>query len=108
MTTSPILTALLLGTLLSAGLTLTSGCTPPPVARTTNERSVDEEISADVKSALDGSASFKFPDVQVLSFNGTVQLSGFVVSAAQKASAEIIAQQVPGVVRVENKISLKQ
>jgi osmotically-inducible protein OsmY len=108
MKTNPILTALVVGAILSGGTALTSGCKPAPVERTATERSVDEKISVAVKAALENSASFKFPDVQVTSFNGKVQLSGFVVSADQKKSAEAITKEVPGVVSVENKISLKE
>ncbi len=86
-----------------------SGCKPAagPVERTSTERSVDEELSETVKAALGNSASFKFPDVQVISVNGKVQLSGFVISADQKQSAETIARGVPGVEDVDNKITLR-
>lgn len=108
MKTNPILTTLVVGAILSGGTALTSGCKPAPVERTSTDRSVDEETSEAVKAALGNATSFKFPDVQVASFNGKVQLSGFVVSADQKKSAETIAAEVPGVVGVENKISLKK
>jgi osmotically-inducible protein OsmY len=107
MKTHPILTTLVVGAILSGSTALTSGCKPAPPERTATERSVDEKISEAVKAALGNSASFKFPDVQVASFNGKVQLSGFVLSADQKKSAEAITKGVPGVVSVENKISLK-
>lgn len=87
---------------------MTSGCKPAPVERTATERSVDENISEAVKAALENSSSFKFPDVQVTSFNGKVQLSGFVFGEDQKTSAEVITKGVPGVVSVENKISVKK
>lgn len=108
MKTNPILTALVMSAILSGGTALTSGCKPTPPERTATERSVDGQISETVKAALGNSASFKFPDVQVISFNGKVQLSGFVVSEDQKQSAETIAKAVPGVVSVENRISLKK
>jgi osmotically-inducible protein OsmY len=108
MKTKPILTTLIVSAILSGGIALMSGCKPAPVERTATERSVDEKLSEAVKAALGNSASFRFPDVQVASFNGKVQLSGFVVSADQKKSAEAITKEVPGVVSVENKISLKE
>lgn len=107
MKTNPILPALLVCGILSGAIGLTSGCKQAPVERTATERSVDEKISEAVKAALGNSSSFKFPDVQVTSFKGKVQLSGFVLSADQKKSAETITKGVPGVVSVENKISLK-
>jgi osmotically-inducible protein OsmY len=42
--------------------------------------------------------------MQVASFKGRIQLSGFVQSADQKSAAETIAKGIPG---VENRISLK-
>jgi len=108
MKTNPILTALILIVTLSVGAVVISGCNPTSVERTATERSDDDSISFAVKAALANSTSFKFPDVQVASFNGKVQLSGFVVSDDQKDSAEAIARGVPGVSSVENKISLKQ
>jgi hypothetical protein len=43
----------------------------------------------------------------VRTFDGVVQLSGFVNSEEQKRRAEELARQVPGVVEVQNSISLK-
>ncbi|MEO7698116.1 MAG: BON domain-containing protein [Opitutus sp.] len=108
MKTTPILTTLVVSVILSGAIAFTSGCKPAPVERTATERSVDEKLSEAVKAALGNSSSFRFPDVQVASFNGKVQLSGFVVSADQKQSAETLAKAVPGVESVENKISLKK
>lgn len=107
MKTNPIFAALVVSAILSGSTALTGGCKPAPVERTATERSVDDQLSEAVKGALGNSASFKFPDVQVASFNGRVQLSGFVVSGDQKKSAETISKQVPGVVSVDNKIALK-
>lgn len=90
---------------LSVGLT---GCKRETPARTETQEQTDEKISDQVRAAFGNSPSFKFPDVQVASFKGRVQLSGFVVSDDQKSSAEAIAKGVSGVVEVENKISLKQ
>jgi len=107
MKTNPIITTLVVIVILCGGTALTSGCKPAHPERTATERSVDDKLSETVKAALGNAASFKFPDVQVTAFNGKVQLSGFVVSADQKKSAEAIAREVPGVASVENKISLK-
>lgn len=94
-------------TVLVFGSTLT-GCKREAVERTTVEVHDDEKLTEQVKAALEKSAAFKFPDVQVTSFKAKVQLSGFVLTDEQKRSAETIAKGVPGVVAVENKISLKQ
>ncbi len=75
MKTNSILTTLVVVAILSGGTALTSGCKPAPAERTATERSDDEKLSEAVKTALGTSDSFKFPDVQVASFNGKVQLS---------------------------------
>ncbi len=90
---------------LNLGLT---GCPREPVERTQAELQIDQELAEQVKAAFGTSPAFKFPDVQVASFKGKVQLSGFVRSEDQKRSAEIIAKGIRGVMEVENNISLKQ
>jgi hyperosmotically inducible protein len=98
---SVLTTAILL---LSPALT---GCNRQPVERTAAEKQDDEKLAQQVKAMFSTSPSFKFPDVQVAAFRGSVQLSGFVVSDGQKRAAEDLAKSVPGVKDVENKISLK-
>lgn len=90
--------------ILSVSLT---SCQKEPVARTPAEQQDDQKLAEQVKAAFANSPSFRFPDVQVASFKGTVQLSGFVVSDDQKTAAESLAKSVAGVAAVENKISLK-
>ncbi len=87
-----------------SGLT---GCQREPVERSASESQEDQKLAEAVKAAFASSPSFKFPDVTVASFKGTVQLSGFVVSDDQKEAAENLAKKVSGVKVVENKISLK-
>ncbi len=87
-------------------VSLTS-CQKEPVARTPAEQQEDQKLAEQVKGAFANSPSFKFPDVQVAAFKGTVQLSGFVVSEDQKTAAESLARNVSGAKSVENKISLK-
>lgn len=91
---------------LSSGLL--TGCQKQPVERTSAEQQDDEKLASQVKATFASSNSFKFPDVQVAAFKGTVQLSGFVVSEDQKTAAENLAKTVAGVSSVENKISIKQ
>ena len=87
-----------------SGLT---SCRRETVERSASENQEDQKLAEAVKAAFAGSPSFKFPDVTVASFKGTVQLSGFVVSDDQKEAAENLAKKVSGVKAVENKISLK-
>ena len=85
-----------------------TGCQKAPVDRTAAEQQEDMKLAEKVKSTFATSSSFKFPDVQVAAFKGTVQLSGFVVSDDQKQAANALAKSVPGVQDVENEISLKR
>ena len=107
MKTPRMLAALLTAALLCASPGLT-GCKPETLPRTSTEEQVDQQLADKVSSAFRDSPAFKFPDVQVASFKGRVQLSGFVQSDAQKSAAETIAKGIPGVVEVDNRIALKQ
>ena len=87
---------------------LITGCTTEQRGgRSTGEYIDDKTLNSRVRGALDASAEYKFPDVKVESFKGTVQLSGFVATAAQKARAGDIAKNVRGVANVDNKITVK-
>lgn len=85
-----------------------TSCKPELVERTIAEQQEDEKLAEKVKASFATSPSFKFPDVQVAAFKGTVQLSGFVISDDQKQGAQEIAKAVPGAKDVENKISVKR
>ncbi|CAN5455143.1 BON domain-containing protein [soil metagenome] len=85
-----------------------TSCQREPVERTTAEQQDDDKLAEMVKASFANSASFKFPDVQVAAFKGTVQLSGFVISDDQKQAAQDMAKSVTGVKDVENKISVKR
>ncbi len=78
-----------------------------PGERTAGEAIDDKTLTSRVKSALADNAEYKFSDVAVSAFKGTVQLSGFVNVEAQKNRAGEIAKSVPGVKEVENKITVK-
>jgi osmotically-inducible protein OsmY len=87
---------------------LITGCTTEQRGgRSAGEYIDDKTLNTRVRGALDDSAEYKFPDVKVESFRGTVQLSGFVATAAQKSRAGDIAKNVRGVANVDNKITVK-
>ena len=75
--------------------------------RTTGQYIDDKMLVQRVKSALDDSPVYKFPDVKVNTYNGTVQLTGFVETNEQKRKAEEIAKTVRDVLNVQNQIMLK-
>lgn len=68
----------------------------------------DSAISAKVKTQLVQAQSLKAFDIHVETMQGTVQLSGFVDTRAQKDQAGTIAKGVSGVVGVQNNILVKQ
>ena len=83
------------------------GCAGSRYERSTGEYVDDKSLSARVNSALRDNPEYKFGDVRVTSFRGTVQLSGFVNTTDQKSRAGDIAEKVQGVKDVKNNITVK-
>lgn len=88
------------------------GCATDDTDRDSHKRSAgryidDKMLIGKVKGALDDNAVYKFPDVKVNTYNGTVQLTGFVDTMEQKRKAEEIARNVQGVAAIQNEIALK-
>jgi osmotically-inducible protein OsmY len=79
----------------------------PANQRTAGEELDDNTLTANVKEALHANP-LKFPDVQVTSYRGVVQLSGFANTRDEKSRADNIAKAVPGVKKVENNITVKE
>ena len=96
---------LFLGALpLAGGLT---GCAGDRYTQSTGERIDDKGIASRVRKALSADTQYKYDDVNVVSFKGVLQLSGFVNSRDQKDRAGDIAKTVEGVKEIANKISVK-
>ncbi len=67
----------------------------------------DAEIAASIKSRLAADLGpGTVPGISVNSTNGVVTLSGQVAEPATKGMAEMIAQSVPTVLRVENNLRI--
>lgn len=105
--TSSLCMALCLGLTLTAGVIGFTGCAGDRYNRSTGEYIDDKALSARVSAALADNAEYKFSDVEVNVFRGTVQLSGFVNTAAQKGRAAEVARTVNGVRDVVNNITIK-
>src|SRR5690349_2568464 len=75
--------------------------------RTAGQYIDDKVLIQRVQSGLRNSDVYKFPDVKVQTYRGTVQLTGFVESQEQKRKAEEIARGVNGVYNVQNDIMMK-
>lgn len=88
--------------------TMVSGCAGDRYHQSTGETIDDEGISMHVRSALSGDAEYKYENVHVTTFKGTVQLSGFVETSTQKSRAGDLAKGVEGVKDVDNNITIKE
>jgi hypothetical protein len=67
----------------------------------------DNRINAEVEHKLQNEPIYKFTEVDVKTFNGVVQLSGFATTEEQKTRAADLARSVSGVASVVNSIALK-
>lgn len=105
MKTSSTLLCLTLG--LALGGAFVSGCSSTSTRESTGEYIDSSALTAKVKSALVKDEVVKARDVQVETFRGTVQLSGFVDTEAQKERATAVARSVVGVQEVKNNLIVK-
>lgn len=87
---------------------LLTGCAGSQTQASTGEYIDDTVITTKVKAALAKSPDTDALDIQVETFKGTVQLSGFVDGEDERIAATRIAADVNGVNRVENRLSLRQ
>lgn len=71
------------------------------------ERIDDSATSSRVEDALAADPLYKFGGVNVETFKGTVQLSGFVTASEQKSRAADLARNVVGVREVVNNITVR-
>jgi osmotically-inducible protein OsmY len=67
----------------------------------------DSVITTRVKAAILGEPDLKVLEINVETFKGTVQLSGFVSERGDIAKATEVARKVDGVVAVKNDIRVK-
>lgn len=83
------------------------GCASGPQKEGTGEYVDDSVITAKVKTAIFNEPTLKVAEINVETFKGVVQLSGFVSSAADMQKAMQIARGVGGVTSVKNDMRLK-
>jgi hyperosmotically inducible periplasmic protein len=75
--------------------------------QTAGQRIDDLQTTSRVSTALSSDVIYKFDTVNVETFNGNVQLSGFASSREQAERAAEIARKTPGVRNVINNITLR-
>jgi len=73
----------------------------------TGEYVDDSAITTKVKAAIFTDSELKVMQINVETFKGVVQLSGFVNSSATAAKAGDVARGVKGVVEVKNDLVVK-
>jgi len=83
------------------------GCASTPTQEGTGEYVDDTVITSKVKSAIFGEPTLKSAEINVETFKGVVQLSGFVSSAADVRKAADLARSVKGVKSVKDDMRLK-
>ena len=84
-----------------------AACAGTPTKSSTGEWIDDRGITARVKTAMIKDDEVRARNVEVETFKGTVQLSGFVDSTSQKERAAQLASSMPGVKAVHNEIVVK-
>jgi len=102
-----IITLLAVASLASTPLLLSSGCSSTPTRESTGEYVDDTAVTTKVKAELIKDPVVKARQVDVTTFKGTVQLSGFVDTEEQKSRAAEITRGIPGVREVKNNIAVK-
>ncbi len=102
-----VTTLIALLALSSGAALLPTGCSATSTRESTGEYVDDSAITTKVKAAFVRDPVVKALDVKVETFKGVVQLSGFVDTPDQKARAEQIARNMPGVQNVRNNIAIK-
>lgn len=100
------------GKLLSAlfvavSLVSVAGCAGTPQREGTGEYIDDTVITTKVKAAIFNEPTLKSAEINVETFKGTVQLSGFVNSRADIDKALAVTRGVGGVKSVKNDMRLK-
>ena len=94
--------------LATAVLATTFGCASTRTHEGTGQYVDDSVITAKVKSAILGEPGLKVSEINVETFKGAVQLSGFVSTADDITGAMRVARTVDGVKSVKNGMQVKQ
>ena len=93
--------------LLAVTLVSVVGCASTSQQEGTGEYVDDAVITTKVKAAIFNEPTLKSTEINVETFKGVVQLSGFVNSQADISKAVSLARSVKGVTGVKNDMRLK-
>ena len=93
--------------LFAASLTAVAGCASTPDREGTGEYIDDSVITAKVKASIFNEPTIKAREINVETYKGSVQLSGFVGDPSDANKAVEIARGVKGVTSVKNDVRVK-
>ncbi|MGB8339282.1 MAG: BON domain-containing protein [Burkholderiales bacterium] len=92
---------------MTALVVLFAGCASTPTQEGTGEYIDDTVLTTKVKAVVFNEPTLKSAEINVETFKGVVQLSGFVSSQADINKAIEVARGVKGVKSVKNDMRLK-
>jgi len=93
--------------LMALALLFSLGCAATATKESTGEYIDDSAITAKVKDAIFRESTLKSSEINVETFKGVVQLSGFVSSQPNIDKAVEISKNVKGVQSVKNDMRIK-
>jgi osmotically-inducible protein OsmY len=93
--------------LAAIALTALAGCASSQKHESTGQYIDDTAITTSVKAAIFNEPGLKSAEINVETFKGRVQLSGFVSTRANADRAVVVAQGVKGVSSVANDMRVK-
>jgi osmotically-inducible protein OsmY len=85
-----------------------AGCAETRTHEASGQYVDDSVITAKVKAAILAEPSLKVSEINVETFKGEVQLSGFVSQASDIPTAVRVSRQVAGVASVKNSLQVKK
>ena len=91
----------------ASAFTLLAGCASGSQQATAGQYIDDTTVTARVKTAIYQEPTLKSAEINVETFKGQVQLSGFVTTRANMERASVVAKGVNGVTAVKNDLRLK-
>jgi len=92
---------------MTLALLLSVGCAPTPTRESTGQYFDDSVITTKVKTAIFNEPTLKSAEINVETYKGVVQLSGFVNSETDISKAVSVASSVGGVKQVTNDMRTK-
>ena len=93
--------------LLTASMLLVIGCASSATESSTGEMIDDTVITTKVKAAIFQDDELSASEINVETFKGVVQLSGFVSDRSDVPRAAVVARGIAGVVSVRNSLVVK-